>query len=149
MSTQALTKNNFLPSTFDEFFRPWNTWFDGFELRPNWASASLPAVNVVESKDDYKISLAAPGMEKEDFKVVVEGGNLTISAEKEDEKEVSKARFTRREYNYSSFTRSFALPTGVNREHITASYEKGILQLTLPKKEEARRNGGPVHVPVS
>ena len=79
-------------------------------------------------------------MKKDDFKIDVEGNMLTISCEKEENKDEKEKRFTRREYSYYSFSRSFTLPEEVNREKIEAMYEDGILKLVLPRKEEARRN---------
>jgi HSP20 family protein len=71
------------------------------------------------------VSLAAPGMKKEDFKIDVDGNMLTISSEKEETKEEKEKKFTRKEYNYSSFSRSFTLPDEVNKEKIDAKYEDG------------------------
>ena len=78
-------------------------------------------------------------MKKEDFKIDVDGNILTISAEKEEKKEEKDKRYNRREYNYSSFSRSFTLPDKVKQEDIQATYENGVLALLLPKKEEARK----------
>jgi HSP20 family protein len=96
---------------------------------------NISAVNIKEQKDDYLVSLAVPGMKKDDFKIDVEGNILTISCEKE-EKDV---RFTRKECNYSSFERSFTLPDEVIKEKIEAHYEDGLLKISLPKKEEAKK----------
>ena len=137
MSHNALTKvREILPSMFDDFFRPWNERFDG----DNGFSRALtiPAVNITEEKDCYKAELAAPGMNKEDFRIDVEGNILTISAEKEEEKKESEKKYTRREYSYSSFSRSFTLPNEVKKDGIEAKYSDGILQITLPKKDEAK-----------
>lgn len=149
MTTNALVKKQILPGTFDAFFRPWSTWFDDLDLRPNWATANLPAANVTERKGEFRLSLAIPGLDKDDLKITVEGDILTVSAENEKEQEVNMQRFTRQEYNYSNFSRSFSLPAGINKAHIAANYENGILLLTLPKKEEVRHNEGPLLVPVN
>lgn len=126
-----------MPSVFDDFFRPWNTWFDNdFNGR---RALTVPAVNITDNRDDYIVSLAAPGMKKDDFKINVEGNMLTISCEKEEKKEENDAAFTRKEYNYSSFSRSFTLPDEVNKDKIEANYDDGILKLVLPKKEEAKK----------
>ena len=86
------------------------------------------------------ISVAAPGLKKNDFHINVDGNMLTISAEKEETKEEKEEEnYTRKEYNYSSFSRSFTLPQEVNREKIEASYEDGVLKLVLPKKEEVKK----------
>jgi HSP20 family protein len=138
MGTQALAKlNERMPSVFDDFFRPWNEWFDNSALLGR--VMNVPAVNITEQKDDYLVSLAAPGLKKEDFKIDVDGNMLTISSEKEQSKEEKDKKFTRREYSYSSFSRSFTLPEEVNKEKIDARYEEGVLKISLPRKEEAKK----------
>jgi HSP20 family protein len=147
MSSKALSKTNeFLPSVFDDFFKPWNEWFGNGGLTAR--ALTLPAVNIVENKDDYKISVAAPGLKKADFKIDVEGNILTISSEKEETKEEKDARHTRKEYNYSSFERSFTLPETVKQDNIDAVYEEGVLKITLPKKEDAKKAVLSKHVTV-
>ena len=138
MGTQALAKvADRMPSVFDDFFKPWNEWFDNGGLRGR--AMNVPAVNITEHKDEYQVSLAAPGLKKEDFKIDVNGNMLTISSEKEDSKEEKDERFTRKEYSYSSFSRSFTLPEEINKEKIEAKYEDGVLKLSLPRKEEAKK----------
>jgi len=95
---------------------------------------SFPAVNISEHKDEYHVSLAVPGLKKEDFKIDVDGNMMTISSEKEDSKEEKDKRFTRKEYSYASFSRSFNLPEEINKEKIEAKYEDGVLKLSLPRK---------------
>jgi HSP20 family protein len=139
MSAKTLTRSaERTPALFDDFFRPWNEWFNnGGNL---WGPVlSVPAVNITENKDNYEVSLAAPGMKKDDFKIDVDGNMLTVSAEKEETKEEKDKKFTKREYNYSSFSRSFTLPEEVNQEKIEARYEEGVLKLMLPRKEEAKK----------
>ncbi len=102
-------------------------------------TVNLPAANIVENKDSFDVSLAAPGMKKEDFNIDVEGNLLTISAEKEEKKEEKDERYSRREFNYTSFSRSFTLPEGINKDRIDASYDNGLLKLSLPKTEEAKK----------
>lgn len=138
MGTQALSKTGErTPSVFDDFFKPWNEWFDNGGL---WGKVmNVPAVNITEQKNDYLVSLAAPGLKKDDFKIDVDGSMLTISSEKEETKEEKDKRFTRKEYNYSSFSRSFTLPEEINKEKIEAKYEDGVLKISLPRKEEAKK----------
>ena len=144
MSTKALTKaNESSLSLFDDFFKPWNEWFNGGVFGK---AQAVPAVNITDNKDDYKLSVAAPGLKKTDFKIDVEGNMLTISSEKEDNKEVKDARYTRREYSYSSFSRSFALPEEVNQDNIEASYEDGVLKVVLPKKDQAKKLAVSKHI---
>jgi HSP20 family protein len=137
MATQALTKpGERMPSVFDDFFKPWNEWFDNGNL---WnRTINIPAVNITDNKEDFQVSLAVPGMKKDDFKIDVDGNMLTISSEKEETKEEKDKKFTRKEYNYSSFSRSFTLPDEINREKIDAKYEDGVLKIMLPRKEEAK-----------
>ena len=137
MGTQALAKvSERMPSVFDDFFKPWNEWFDG----GLWGKTmNIPAVNIKEHEDEFIVSLAAPGLKKEDFKIDVDGNMLTISSEKEETKDEKDTRFTRKEYNYSSFSRSFTLPEEINKEKIVAKYENGLLKLSLPRKEEAKK----------
>jgi HSP20 family protein len=99
---------------------------------------SSPSVNIVEHDGSYEMRLAAPGLEKSDFNIQIENDYLVISAEKKLEKEeTGKSKFTRREFNYSSFKRSFQLDDRINREGISATYENGVLNVTLPKKDES------------
>jgi HSP20 family protein len=100
---------------------------------------NIPAVNVTEHKDEFRVELAVPGMKKDDFKIDVDGNMLTISSEKEESKEEKDKKFTRKEYNYSSFSRSFTLPDEINKEKIDAKYDNGILKIALPRKEEAKK----------
>lgn len=102
-------------------------------------SVTVPSVNITEEKDNIRLELAAPGMDKNDFNISIDKDQLIISAEKEkqsEEKEENK--WTRKEFNFSSFKRSFHLGEDINVEKIDASYENGILKLVLPKKEEAK-----------
>lgn len=124
-----------IPSLFDEFFK--NDWFDNsdFVMQGN----TMPSVNVRESEDMYELEVAAPGMKKNDFKVELDNTILKITAEIEDKKEEKEDNFTRREFNYQSFCRTFHLPENkVDSGKIVARYNDGILHVTLPKLEEAK-----------
>jgi len=99
---------------------------------------SVPAVNVKESEKGFEIEVAAPGLTKKDFNISVDDRVLTISSEKKEEKEEKEKDYTRKEFNYSSFNRSFALPENVNEEDIKAQYEDGVLKLSLSKKAIAQ-----------
>src|SRR2546423_11054850 len=130
-----LVKFNTAPtfrSMLDNFWG--NAMFDDDVLKQN----RMPAVNVKENEKDYEIELAAPGMKKEDFRIDVENGILTISAEKKEEKEQKEDKYTRREFSYSSFNRSFSLPQNVDENNIKARYENGVLYLTVSKQEEEK-----------
>lgn len=106
----------------------------------NWLKRvqEMPAVNVVEKEKEFEIQLAAPGLTKKDFNITVENDMLTIAVEKEVEKEEKETNFTRREYNYTNFMRSFNLPENVKVEKMDARYENGVLTLLLPKEVTAK-----------
>lgn len=128
--------NDVFPDMFDDLFKPWNERFKG----NLWGRMqTVPAANITENKDNYLISLAAPGLTKEDFHIDLEGDMLTISCEKEERKEEKSDKMTRNEYNFTSFSRSFNLPDEVMMDRIEANYADGILKIQLPKKEEARK----------
>ena len=139
MNTKDIIKSGtYFPAVFNDFFKPWNEWFDnGSGLTGNLLN--VPAVNISEVDDTYKVSLAVPGLKKEDFKINIEGNILNISTEKREEKEEKGEKFTRKEYNYSAFSRSFTLPDGVVTDKIEATYKDGELQLLLPKKEVSKK----------
>ncbi len=130
--TMLAKRNNFIfPSVLDEFFKP--DWFGGM----NTLTTNVPAVNIKEGEKDFSLELSIPGFKKEDFNIEVDNDVLTISSEVKAEKETKEENYTRREFRVSSFKRAFTLPETVDAENINASYEDGILKLTLPKKEEA------------
>jgi HSP20 family protein len=124
--------------------------FDDFFTRDvlNWGlnnnsttNTTIPAVNIRETKENFAVELAAPGMQKEDFKIELDGNRLTISSEKATtDEQTDDNRYTKREFSYQSFQRSFQLPKDVvDAEGIQARYENGLLQLIIPKKEEAKQ----------
>jgi HSP20 family protein len=140
MGTLALSKAiEKMPFVFEDYFKPWNEWFDNGNTNLWGGAMNIPAVNVTEHEDEFMVELAVPGMKKDDFKIDVNGNMLTISSEKEDSKEEKDKKFTRKEYNYSSFSRSFTLPDEINKEKIDAKYDNGILKIALPRKEEAKK----------
>jgi HSP20 family protein len=95
---------------------------------------SVPAVNVKESEKEFEIEMAAPGLTKKDFNITVNKGILTISSEKEEEHEEKEKDYTRREFSYNAFSRSFSLPEYINEDDIKAHYEDGVLKLKVAKK---------------
>lgn len=122
-------------SWVDEFFnRDWPAFSQNFN-----AGISLPKVNIRETADEYFVEMAVPGMQKSDFQIELDNKTLIISNEKKEEQETEKDNYTRREFGYSSFKRSFSLPETVNEEKIKAEYKDGILSLQLPKREEAKQ----------
>ena len=118
-----------------------DNWFDSSLNSWRTPGTTLPAVNIMENKDQYIIEVAAPGMKREDFKVELDNQTLTISSEQEHrgEEKDQDGNFTRREFSYHSFQRSFRLPKElVEGEKIEARYLDGILVITVPKREEAK-----------
>ncbi|KKO92563.1 MULTISPECIES: Hsp20/alpha crystallin family protein [Sphingobacterium] len=117
-----------------------NTVFDNL-FNDNFISDRLvsrvPAVNISESEKSFKIEMAAPGLDKSDFKINVDKNLITISAEKKEESVSEEKLYSKKEFNYSSFSRSFTLPETVDYSNIEAAYEGGILILTVGKKEDA------------
>ena len=107
----------------------------------DWLKKSvLPAVNVKETERNFEIQVAVPGRDKQDFNISAENGILTISSEKKEEKEQKEDKYTRKEFTYSSFSRSFKLPENANEEDIRANYTDGILKLEIAKKTVEKPN---------
>lgn len=129
--TAPVAFNNFV----DQFFNRNIANFIGAD-----AAITNPSVNVIETKEAFRLEVAAPGLEKQDFKIHLEKDILTISAQKEHKEEVKDERFTRREFNFSAFKRSFTLPEHVDVNGINAAYNNGVLSINLPKKEEVINN---------
>jgi len=130
-----LLRTNNWPNLVEEFFN--NDVFPRFF--DNETKSSLPAVNIIEGKDDYKIELAAPGLHKEDFNLNLDNNVLTVSSQKEEKQESNEDKVMRREFSYYSFSRSFTLPDSVNSEKISATHKDGILQIMIPKKDEVKQ----------
>lgn len=101
----------------------------------NYGESATPDVNIIEGEKDYKIELAAPGLERKDFKVEVDNDMLTISTEREETSKERDLNYKRKEFSYNSFTRSFTLPENSIGDKVDAKYENGILRLSIPKKE--------------
>jgi HSP20 family protein len=116
-----------------------NDFFSDDWPQPAVKGLSIPAANITEAPDAFNLKMAAPGYRKEDFKLEIENGNLLISAETKEEKEEKTEKFTRREYSFGSFSRSFALPENVRRDQIAAEYKDGVLTVKLPKFESQEK----------
>lgn len=126
--------NRTFPSFMDDFFG-----MDQYPVRyHNNGFKSLPAVNISEGENEFTIEVAAPGLEKKDFKIDLENDVLTIASVREDNKEEVQDNYTRREFRYNNFSRSFNLPDSVEAENISAVHKNGILSVNIPKKEEAK-----------
>ncbi|MDB5200697.1 MAG: Hsp20/alpha crystallin family protein [Ferruginibacter sp.] len=130
---------NHFPTLFDDFLNRdlFNWGLSNFSD----TNTSIPAVNIRETADSYEVEVAAPGMTKKDFKIVLEDNTLTISSEKTTEdQQGDEVKYMKREFSYQSFSRSFTLQKEVvDTERIQAKYEDGVLQLLIPKKEEAKK----------
>ena len=129
--------SNQYPTLFDRFFE--NDLFDWSNRNYSTTNTTLPAVNIKEDEDRFEVEIAAPGFVKKDFKIELDNDLLTISSEKEVRDELKeKEKFTKREFSYQSFSRSFTLPNTVHNDKISARYEGGILKVSIPKKDEAK-----------
>ncbi|OJU74908.1 MAG: heat-shock protein [Bacteroidetes bacterium 47-18] len=127
-----------IPKIFEDFFgsglMDWK--------RDNFSSTSttLPSVNIRETDNSYEVELAAPGMEKSDFNIELHGNRLVISSSRKAENETKEENYTRKEFSYQSFQRSFTLPEdNVIADDISARYENGLLQVHIPKKENGNQ----------
>lgn len=129
-----IKRKGHLPSFVDEFFG--NDILSNFF--ENRTGITMPAVNVIEGKDEFRIELAAPGLKKDDFKIDLNSNILSICSEKENKKEETEENYIRREFSYTSFNRAFTLPESANAEKVNASFNEGILTIQIPKKDEAR-----------
>ena len=138
----TVRKNGGLPSLLTDFLRPVPFFgrdlfdFDS-DLVPAQLGVNVPSVNIKETPKEFNLELAAPGLERKDFEIEVNNNILTISAEKEVEKKEGDKEYSRREYSYSSFCRSFTLPEFVKEDDIKAKYENGILKVAIPKMKES------------
>ena len=129
--------SNQLPSMFDRLFE--GDLFDWSNRNFSLTNTTLPSVNIKENADAFTVEVAAPGFEKSDFKLELHHDLLTISSEKQVENETKEGeQFTKREFSYQSFTRSFTLPHTADGDKIEAAYDNGILKVSIPKKEEAK-----------
>jgi HSP20 family protein len=130
---------NPLPMLFDDFFS--RDLFNWNHSNFSDTNTTIPAVNIKETPDSYEVEVAAPGLAREDFKVELDGNQLTISSEKSFQKEdKGDERYSRKEFSYQSFQRSFNLQKEVvDIDKIKAKYENGLLHLLIPKKEEAKQ----------
>ena len=126
----------FAGNLIDQFFN--NDWFDWSSRNFSVTNTTLPAVNVKEDNEKFQVEVAAPGLKKEDFKIELHNNLLSISSEKKEENKQEEGNYSRREFSYQSFVRSFTLPNTVDGDKIAASYADGVLTLNIPKKEEAK-----------
>lgn len=138
MSLIKRNEANWLPSVFDDMLK--TDWLGGTSSMEN-IGTRIPAVNIQELEDNFILAVAAPGKSKKEFNIELDNNILSISSE-ENEKQGStdvNGKFTRKEFNYNNFRRDFSLPETVESDKISASYKNGVLEITLPKKEEAKQ----------
>ncbi len=133
----TLARFNNYPSLFDQLFD--TDLFDWSNRNYSETNTTVPSVNIKENADAFNVEMAVPGFDKKDFKIALDHNVLTISSEKKVENETKEGeRFTRHEYSYQSFSRSFTLPEAANGDKISAKYDNGILNIEIPKREEAK-----------
>lgn len=137
-----MRNNVFFPSLLDQSLSP---LFEDFFATPlagskNKSLFNLPSVNILDQDNQYIIEVAAPGLHKNDFTLKVEKDVLTVSVQREKSEETKEENYTRKEFNYTSFKRSFHLGNEIKSDAITASYDDGILKIALPKNEEVVSN---------
>ena len=137
MSLIKNNESNWLPLLLDDAFK--NDWLGG-TTKEKSIGINVPAVNIIESEETFALELAAPGKAKEDFLIELDNDILSISSENKnsEDKMAEDRKFTRKEFNYASFKRAFNLPDSVDSSKISASYTNGVLEINLPKKEEAK-----------
>ncbi|GGK29822.1 hypothetical protein GCM10007962_25110 [Yeosuana aromativorans] len=125
-----------LPSWFDDFLGK----SFGNEFMSNFNTGiTLPAVNVIDGANEFVVEMAVPGLDKSDFDINVDNNLLSIGVEKETEQNEDTENYTRREFGYSSFKRTFSIPESVDTDKISASYKDGIMKIMLPKRDEAKK----------
>jgi HSP20 family protein len=140
MSTLVKT-NGGLPALFSDWLNPALLTSDllDFDIEAPFKfprlGVNVPTANIEETPKEYLVELAAPGLDRKDFKVEIENHTLTVSSEKKEEKKEEKSGYERREFSYNSFSRSFTLPENVKEGSIDAKYQNGILKISIPKKE--------------
>lgn len=130
---EKLNNSSLLPGFNDVFDSIFNDTFFSDRM-----TSRVPAANISESEDHFHIELAAPGLRKEDFKINLDRNVLNISVERQNEQNNTQKNYSKREYSYSSWVRSFTLPDSANAEQIEAAYTDGILMVDIAKREEAK-----------
>ena len=125
-----------------------NEMFNGMQRRPVYHTCdhNRPSANIIDNEKDFTIELAVPGMSKDQFIIKLDNDVLTISAERKEEEMKEERNFSRREFRYDSFSRSFSMPDIVDQDKIKADYKNGVLSVMLPKSEEAKVKGREIKV---
>jgi len=125
-----------------------NEMFNGMYKRPAYHTCdhNRPAANIIDNEKDFTIELAVPGMKKDQFKINLEDDILTISVERKEEDAKEEKNYTRREFQYDEFCRSFSMPEIVDQDNIKADYANGVLSVVLPKTEEVKVKGKEIKI---
>ncbi|HEY0742714.1 MAG TPA: Hsp20/alpha crystallin family protein [Chryseosolibacter sp.] len=132
----TVRKNGGFPSLLTDFFNEKDFFNLENDFFPSRLGINVPTANISETPKEYMVELAAPGLERKDFNVEVDNHTLKISAQKEEEKKEKDGEYSRREYSFNSFSRSFSLPENVKEGNIDAKYENGVLKVSIPKAKE-------------
>ncbi len=131
----SMMRRSYFPDILEDFFND-DFFYPGLFNRET--GRNMPAVNVAENENEYRVEVAAPGLDKKDFQIELNDNVLTISSEKEESKDEKQENYTRKEFNYTSFSRSFTLPREVNRDKIKANHKDGVLTVIIPKVAEEK-----------
>jgi HSP20 family protein len=125
-----------------------NEMFNGMQRRPFYHTCdnNRPAANIIDNEKDFTIELAVPGMKKDEFNIKLDNDVLTISVERKEEEVNEERNFTRREFRYDSFSRSFSMPDIVDQDKIKADYKNGVLSVKLPKSEDVKVKGREIKI---
>ena len=125
-----------------------NEMLNGMQRRPyqNDYNFNRPAANIIDNENDFTIELAVPGMQKKDFKINIEKEILSISVENQESKEKVEKNYSRREFRYDGFCRSFSIPETINQDEIKADYKSGVLSIRLPKSEEVQQKSKEIKI---
>lgn len=125
-----------------------NEMLNGMQRRPyqNNCNFNRPAANIIDNENNFTIELAVPGMQKKDFKINIEKEILSISVEKQESTEKAEKNYSRREFRYDGFCRSFSIPETVNQDEIKADYKSGVLSIRLQKSEEVQQKSKEIKI---
>ncbi|MFT6338263.1 MAG: HSP20 family protein [Halioglobus sp.] len=136
MNTNRIASNPAFGKIFDELFNRGISDIVGTDF-----TSESPSVNIIETDESFELEVAAPGLTKEDFDISIEKDHLTISADRKSYKGVNTSTYKRKEYDFKKFSRKFRLPNTVDKETVTAKYNRGILKVTVDKTPEAKEKG--------
>ena len=128
----ARINKSYVPAYWDDYFN--DSFFNNFAT--GHKNFTAPSVNILEENSEFQIEFAVPGLSKKEIKIELDNDLLTVSYENSENKKETKRNYLKREFNYSSFKRSFQMPDNIDSENIKAIHSEGILKISIPKKEE-------------